>query len=303
MTERETAAVLARDGETAAIPVRDGDFRLPRRAAESHKGDYGRLLILGGCVGYTGAPTLCARAAVRSGAGLVYLGVPSPIYSITAVKNDEAMPFPLPAGADGKLAPAAAAEALERAAGCNVCAVGPGLGRGPGASELLRALLTLPARIPLVIDADGLNALAECPELLDRREGTTVLTPHEGEFLRLGGVLTGDRAADARRFALEHGCVLLLKGHRSVAAFPDGTAYVCTRGNPGMAKGGSGDVLTGVLGAMLCQLPDRRRAVLTGMYLHSLAGDLCAGRLGEYAMTASDLIETLPEATKRMMED
>ena len=285
------------------IPLREADLCLPRRAAESHKGDYGRLLILGGSVGYTGAPSLCARAAVRAGAGLVYLGVPAPIYTITAVKNDEAMPFPLPGTEAGQLSLEAVGPALEKLAGCDVCAVGPGLGRGPGSAALLRGLLAAPPRTPLVIDADGLNALAEDLSPLDAWGGTAVLTPHPGEFRRLGGEVSGDRAEDARRFAREHRCVLVLKGRRTVVAFPDGTACVCPRGNPGMAKGGSGDVLTGILGALLCQIPDPRRAVLTGVYLHSLAGDLCRDRLGEYSMTASDLIETLPEATTRMLED
>jgi len=283
------------------IELRDGQVRLPRRRAESHKGDYGRLLILGGCVGYTGAPTLCARAAVRAGAGLVYLGVPAPIYEVTAVKNDEAMPFPLPAGEDGRFLPEAAEAVKARMEACDVCAVGPGMGRGAGPEALVRlALETFPG--PLVLDADGLNALAGMPDALKARRALTVLTPHAGEFARLGGALTGDTAADALRFSEAYGCVTLLKGHRSAAAWPDGTVYVSTHGNPGMAKGGSGDVLTGVLAALLGQLP-AREAVAAGLHLHSLAGDLCRDRLGEYAMTATDLIETLPAAAKLMLED
>ncbi|MBR3861164.1 MAG: NAD(P)H-hydrate dehydratase [Oscillospiraceae bacterium] len=284
-----------------AIPLRDGMLTLPRRRADSHKGDYGRALLLGGSVGFTGAPCLCARAALRSGAGLVYLGVPAPIYEIVAVKLDEAMPFPLPAaggGFDGS-----AAEALaEKLRVCDVAAIGPGMGRGEGGAALLSRLLRDWEK-PLVIDADGLNDLAGHLELLDARRGlTTVLTPHDGEFLRLGGSPSGDRTADARRFAEAHGCCLILKGHGSLAAFPDGRVFCCTRGNPGMAKGGSGDALTGVLAAMLCQLPPER-AVLTGLWLHSLAGDLARDRCGEYAMLAGDLIDCLPAATKLMLED
>ena len=284
------------------ILLTDDMVRLPRRNPDTHKGDYGKLLILGGSVGYTGAQTLCARAAVRSGAGLVYLGVPAPIYEITAVKNDEAMPFPLAADADGRVAAAAVYAVTEKLQSCGVCAAGPGLGRGEGVRELISALLR-GGGTPLVLDADGLNALSGHLDWLDAHDGVVVLTPHEGEFLRLGGVLTGDRAGDARRFAMEHGCTLILKGHRSVAAFPEGETFVTERGNPGMAKGGSGDVLTGILAAMLGQFPgDVKRAVLTGMFLHALAGDLCRDRLGEYAMTATDLIETLPAATKFLME-
>ena len=281
--------------ETRVSAVLDEEIRLPKRNPLSHKGDYGKILILGGSVGYTGAPTLCARAAVRAGAGLVYLGVPAPIYEITAVKNDEAMPFPLsPGGA-----------VPERLRDCDVCAVGCGMGRGEDTLALVKALLELPKaeQKPLVLDADALNALSGRLEPLDAYEGTAVLTPHEGEFLRLGGALTGDRVSDARRFAEAHGCVLLLKGHRCVAAFPDGETFIAAHGNPGMAKGGSGDALTGVLAAMLGQLPgDPKRAVRAAMTLHALSGDLCRERYGEYAMTATDLIETLPEAAKQLEE-
>ena len=283
------------------IELRDGEVRLPKRRPDTHKGDYGKLLIVGGAVGYTGAPTMCARAAVRAGAGLVYLGVPAAIYDITAVKNDEAMPFPLPADGDGAVAPEAAETVLERLQGCDVCALGPGMGKGEGTSAVVRAVLES-ASVPLVLDADALNVLRPMLPLLRAYPGTAVLTPHAGEFARLGGVLTDDPAADALRFAREWNCVLILKGHRSAVAFPSGEVYITTHGNPGMAKGGSGDVLTGVIAAMLGQLP-AQRAVTTGVYLHSLAGDLCAARQGEYAMTATDLIETLPDATRRIAEN
>ena len=282
--------------------LRDGAVLLPRRAPDTHKGDYGKLLIVGGAVGYTGAPTLCARAAVRAGAGLVYLGVPAAIYDITAVKNDEAMPFPLPADERGSVSPAAAAAVLARLDGCDVCALGPGMGKGEGTAAVVRAVLEAKDEKPLVLDADALNVLRPMLPLLRAYPGPVVLTPHAGEFARLGGALTGDAAADALRFAREWDCIAVLKGHRSVVAFPTGRVYITTHGNPGMAKGGSGDVLTGVIAALLGQLPPER-AVTTGVYLHSLAGDLCAARLGEYAMTATDQIETLPEATKQITEN
>ena len=284
-----------------AISLKDGAVLLPRRREDTHKGDYGKLLVIGGAVGYTGAPTLCARAAVRAGAGLVYLGVPAPIYEITAVKNDEAMPFPLPAEPGGGVAADAAQTVLERLNGCDVCALGPGMGKGAGTAAVVRAVLESAQEQPLVLDADALNVLRPMLPLLRAYPGCAVLTPHAGEFARLGGASTGDAAADALRFAQAWNCVLVLKGHRSVVAFPDGKVTITTHGNPGMAKGGSGDVLTGVIAALLGQL-DAEKAVTTGVYLHSLAGDLCAERLGEYAMTATDLIETLPEATKRIIE-
>ena len=284
---------------TDIYAVTDGDVFLPRRPALSHKGDYGRLLILGGSVGYTGAPTLCARAAVRAGAGLVHLGVPESIYGITAVKNDEAMPFPLPEE-DGKLA-ADAVSALERVSGAQVLAVGPGMGRSEGTATLTRRIVEGCA-LPMVLDADALYALAQDMSVLRRSKGTVVLTPHEMEYRRMGGDVRGGRVQSARAFARKHGCILVLKGHRTLAAFPDGEVYIATRGNPGMAKGGTGDVLTGIIAAMLCQL-EPKRAVITAMHLHALCGDLCRSRLGEYAMTASDIIETLPEATKTIIKE
>ena len=281
--------------------LRDGAVTLPRRHPNTHKGDYGKILIIGGAVGYTGAPTLCARAAVRAGAGLVYLGVPAPIYEITAVKNDEAMPFPLPADADGGVSPEAVDAVLDRLKGCDVCALGPGMGKGEGTAAIVRAVLGSGMAKPLVLDADALNVLKPMLPLLRAYPAPVILTPHGGEFARLGGDDSGDTVAEACRFSARTGGVLVLKNHRSVVAFPDGEVYITTHGNPGMAKGGSGDALTGILAAMLGQLPVKK-AVCAGVHLHGLAGDLCAARLGEYAMTATDLIETLPEATQKMLE-
>ena len=281
--------------------LRDGEVYLPKRRPETHKGDYGKLLILGGCVGYTGAPTLCARAAVRSGAGLVYLGVPAPIYEITAMKNDEAMPFPLPADESGGLSERAVDIIKNRLQNCDVCAAGPGMGKGAGTKAAVRWLLENCEK-PLVLDADGLNVLSGQTELLKSRSVPTILTPHDGEFARLGGVIGADRAESALRFAEEYGCILVLKGHRTVVAYPTGEVYITTHGNPGMAKGGSGDVLTGVIAAMLGQMPVEQ-AVPTAVYLHSYAGDLCANALGEYAMTANDIIGALIMATQKMIKE
>ncbi|MCM1150303.1 MAG: NAD(P)H-hydrate dehydratase, partial [Butyricicoccus sp.] len=238
------------------------------------------------------------RAAVRSGAGLVHLAVPEPVYGITAVKNDESMPFPLPADENGMFSSSGAAQFLEKLSACDVLAIGPGMGRS---REAVRFALDVIAGSdkPTVADADGLYALSRDMSVVARR-GNLVLTPHEGEFASMGGELTGDRVSDARAFAGRWGCTLVLKGHRTVIAFPDGEAYISTHGNPGMAKGGSGDVLTGILAAMLGQL-EFRRAVTTAVHLHGLAGDLCREEMGEYAMTAGDVIETLPRATKKMM--
>ena len=273
------------------------ELHLPRRPPISHKGDYGRILILGGSVGYTGAPVLCAEAAARSGAGLVYLGVPESIYLLTAGRLLEPMPFPL-ADVGGALSETALPDVLVRLENSDVCVVGCGLSRAEGAVETVRTLLCESEK-QLVIDADGLFALGNDPKTVRAAKRPPVLTPHEGEFLRLGGVLTGDRVSDARRFAKSRNCVLVLKGHRTICAFPDGAAFIIAAGGPGMARGGSGDVLAGMIGAFLGQL-SLREAVITACAVHAAAGDLCAERLGEYGMLPRDMIEAIPEITKTM---
>lgn len=285
-------AELLGQGGVGAYAVRAADCALPRRPEISHKGDYGRLLIIGGSVGYTGAPVLCAKAAARCGAGLISVGVPEDIYLPTAARLLEPMPFPLKSS-EGKISTEALTAILDKLSNSDVCVIGCGLGRGEKLTELVRAMLKTSAK-PLVLDADGLYALGDDPETVKSAQTTPVLTPHEGEFARLGGILTGDRLKDAADFAKSRHCVLALKGHRTICAFPDGETFVIDGGNPGMAKGGSGDVLAGILGAMLCQLP-LKRAVVTACAIHAAAGDMCAERLGEYAMLPSDMIAALPD--------
>ena len=280
------------------------DFQLPRRPRNAHKGDFGKLFILAGSQGYTGAPVLAAKAALRTGAGLVYLGVPREIYPIIAVKCDEAMPFPLPEDYSA---------ILERARSCDVAVIGPGLGRSPGAEKLVLSLLEDLA-LPVVLDADGINALAGHIDVLDRRKGLTVLTPHEGEFARLTecGLPVRDRLSAARAFAQAHGCILVLKGQGTITASPDGSARINATGNPGMAKGGSGDVLAGMIAALLGQKHLRRERrqgdntpelVTAAVCFHGLAGDLCAQKFGEYAMLPTDLMEALPEVLRQWTEE
>ena len=275
------------------------DVVLPKRAPITHKGDYGKLLILAGSVGYTGAASLCARAAVRAGAGLVYLGVPADIYEIEAVKSEEPMAFPLPCGGGGRVSAGAVPAVEKRLADCDVCLVGPGLGRDEDTAAVTAAALKA-ARGPVVADADALWAIGRDLTVLQAAKGPVVLTPHEGEFARLLGRPVGDRLTDGLDFAREHGCVLVLKGHRTICAFPDGTGHIIDGGNPGMATGGTGDVLAGVIGALLGQLP-LRRAVVTACWLHARAGDLAAEKYGEYALKAGDIIDLLPEAEKEII--
>lgn len=293
-------ADILKDAGCGVYAIGGDDLRLPARPRLSHKGDYGKLLIVGGSIPYTGAPSLCAQAAVRAGAGLVYLGVPSDIYEITAVKNDVAMPFPLPSGERGRIGREAWNSVKERLSRCDNCVIGPGMGRDAGVAALT-ALALENAAIPVVVDADALWAVAKDVSVLDRAKAPVILTPHEGEFARLLGRPIGDRLTDALDFSKAHGCALVLKGHRTICAFPDGKAYVVDGGNPGMAKGGSGDVLAGVIGAMLGQLPCRR-AVVTACWLHARSGDLAAERLGEYAMAAGDIIGSLAMAQREIME-
>jgi NAD(P)H-hydrate epimerase len=271
---------------------------LPKRGRDTSKNDYGRLFVLGGSVGYTGAPTLCARAAVRAGAGRVYLGVPESIYTITAVKNDEAMPFPLP-DREGKLSQDGFAQIVDRMKKCDVTVFGPGLGRTEETFRLVRALVRA-AEKPLVLDADAIFAVSRDLSLLDRAKAPIYLTPHDGEFATLFGAGAGrDRRGETTAFAKAHRCTVIRKGAETICARPDGRTIVFHGDNPGMAKSGSGDVLAGVLGAFLCQLPDQWAAE-TAVWAHSLAGAICAERLGEYGMNPTDLINALAEATKKM---
>ena len=273
---------------------------LPPRDPAGHKGNFGKVYVLGGSVGYTGAPVFCSRAAVRSGCGLVFLGVPSDIWQVAAVKSDETMPHPLPA-LEGRLSLAAEEDIRRRAAGCDAVAMGCGMGRGEESDALVRRLLTLDK--PLVLDADGINALAGHMDEWERRRGrVTVLTPHEGEFLRVGGNLSQGRTAAATEFAHQSGAVVVLKGPGTVVAGPDGRCRVNTTGNCGMAKGGSGDVLSGVVLALLGLGMDAFDACCCAVWLHGRAGDLAAQEKGQWGMTPTDLLERLPQALREVTE-
>jgi len=262
---------------------------------DGHKGDFGKLLIVGGAVGYTGAPYLTALAAVRSGCGLVYLGVPESIWAVEAAKCVSAMPFPL-SEKEGMLSYKALQEAEKKLAACDVLALGPGMGRSEQVTRLVCELLRRTEQ-PVVLDADGINALQGHIDILDARRGrVTVLTPHDGEFARIGGDLSrGDRVKAAREFAMTHGCVLVLKGHRTVIASPEGNVLVNTTGNSGLAKGGSGDVLTGIIASLLAQGATAMQAAAAGVWIHGRAGDLAAVRLTAYGMTPGDTVAALPE--------
>ena len=272
---------------------------LPRRRRDAHKGDFGKLFILAGSEGYTGAPVLASRAAVRSGAGLVTLAVPRDIYPIVAVKCEEAMPWPLPDDYD---------EILKKAGACDAALIGPGLGQSERAEELVLSLLR-DLTCPVILDADGLNLVARHIDVLDKREGLTVLTPHDGEFARLSGCALPieDRLSAAMDFAQAHHCVLVLKGHRTITAVWNRCCAVNTTGNPGMARGGAGDALAGLMAGLLVQRkvqhPAHLDRVPEAVWFHGRAGDLAAADKGEYGMTVGDLIEQIPYAMKECEEE
>ncbi|MCD7820847.1 MAG: NAD(P)H-hydrate dehydratase [Clostridiales bacterium] len=262
---------------------------LPARPEEGHKGTFGKVDIVAGSEGYTGAPVLAARAAVRGGTGLVFLQVPRSVYPIIAVKCDEAMPSPLP-DQGGKVSGDALAPILERAESCDAVLIGPGLGRSEDSDRLVREAAERLEK-PLVLDADGLNAVSGHITILRGRKSPTVLTPHDGEFARLTGHWPGEnRQAEALALAEQTGAVVVLKGHRTVIAEPGGSLCVNTTGNAGMAKGGSGDVLAGLTVSLLAQGMDAFHAAAAAVWVHGRAGDLCRDELGQRAMTPGDLI-------------
>lgn len=268
---------------------------LPDRNPWGHKGNFGKLLLLCGSRGYTGAAFFAAMGALRSGAGLVFLGVPESIYGIEAVKLNEPVIFPLP-DAGGRLSADAVPEILTRLPQMDAVLVGPGLGQSEGTLAVVRAVLEK-AECPVVVDADGINVLSAHRDLLRGRKSPTILTPHDGEFARLGGVMGEDRMAAAAALAEELGCVVLLKGHET--CITDGTdGYLNPTGNPGMAVGGSGDVLAGVITALLGAGLPPLEAAACGAWLHGAAGDRCAAELGQYGMLPTDMLSALPRLMK-----
>lgn len=268
---------------------------LPDRNPWGHKGNFGKLLLLCGSRGYTGAAFFAAMGALRSGAGLVFLGAPESIYGIEAVKLNEPVIFPLP-DAGGRLSADAVPEILTRLHQMDAVLVGPGLGQSEGTLAVVGAVLEK-AECPVVVDADGINVLSAHRDLLRGRKLPTILTPHDGEFARLGGVIGEDRMAAAAALAEELGCVVLLKGHET--CITDGVNGYCNpTGNPGMAVGGSGDVLAGVITALLGAGLPPLEAAACGAWLHGAAGDRCAAELGQYGMLPTDMLSALPRLMK-----
>lgn len=272
---------------------------LRRRKRDAHKGNFGKLFIFAGSIGYTGAPVLASRAAVRAGAGLVTLAVPKDVYPIVAVKCDEAMVWPWSDSYE---------DILAKANACDVALIGPGLGQSQQTDGLVLALLR-DLTCPVILDADGINIVAKHIDVLDKRKGLTILTPHDGEFSRLSDCTLPieNRLSAAMDFAEKHHCVLVLKGHRTITAVWTRFCMVNTTGNPGMARGGAGDALAGLMAGLLVQRnlnnPANLDAVPEAVWLHGHAGDLAAADKGEYGMSICDLIEQIPYAMKECEEE
>ena len=268
---------------------------LPDREAWAHKGNFGKILLLCGSRGYTGAAYLAAMGALRVGAGLVFLGVPESIYAIEAVKLNEAIVFPLP-DAHGKLSRDAIAEILQRLQKVDAVLIGCGLGQSEDVESVVREVLHH-AACPVVVDADGINALAKHMDVVRGRKYPTILTPHDGEFKRFAGEIGEDRMQTAANAALQNNCIVLLKGHET--CITDGSVHYCNcTGNPGMAVGGSGDLLSGMIVGLVGQGIAPLEAAACGAYLHGAAGDLCAAQLGQYAMLPTDMLHILPRLLK-----
>lgn len=268
---------------------------LPDRKPDSHKGDYGKILMLCGSRGYTGAAALSAMGALRSGAGLVYLGVPESIYAIEAVKLTESIVFPLP-DEGGKLSSCAADHLSSLLDSMDCVLIGPGLGKSSGTAFVLRWIIQ-EAKCPVIVDADGINLLAEHKDILRGRTTPLIITPHAGEFVRLTGKEIADRQQESVALAKKLGIVVVLKGHNTVIT--DGeSGFINLTGNPGMAVGGSGDVLAGMIASLIGQGLMPLEAAACAVWLHGAAGDLCQKEIGQYAMLPSDMLNALPRLMK-----
>ena len=268
---------------------------LPDRDPWGHKGTFGRILLLCGSRGYTGAAYLSAMGALRCGAGLTFLGVPESIYAIEAVKLNEPVVFPLP-DEKGMLSIFAVPEIEKRLPQMDAVLVGCGLGQSPGTFAVVKSVLEQ-AKCPVVLDADGINVLTAHKDILRGRAYPTILTPHEGEFLRFGGTVGEDRMASAAHFSREWNSIVLLKGHRT--CITDGTlSYRNETGNPGMAVGGSRDVLAGMVVSLLGQGMKPLEAAACAAWLHGAAGDLCAEEIGQYGMLPTDMLTRIPRLLK-----
>ena len=289
-------------GALTVLPVlaEKEDYKLPRRQNNTHKYSYGRALIIAGSAGFSGAPVLAANACERSGAGLTTLMVPDSIYSIVASRCDGAVVTLLPSSQSGSIAEAGLYVILSALEKANACAIGPGLRVNDDTAAIV-AEVVRQAKCPLILDADALTICGEHPEILSSCRASLILTPHEGEFRRIGGSTASGRLPGALAFTGAHpGTTLLLKGYGTLICQGE-KAVVNPTGSPALAKGGSGDVLCGILCALLAQGFDQFFSAGCAAWLHGRAGDLAAEELGEYSVTPTDIISCLPSAFKELL--
>jgi hydroxyethylthiazole kinase-like uncharacterized protein yjeF len=282
------------------ITARDFAPLIDQRPRESNKGNYGHVLVVGGSVGKAGAAAMAGMSALRAGAGLATVATPKSVLATVAGFHPELMTEPLPETESGTIAENAGDRLDELVKGKSVLAIGPGISRLPQTSALVRALVAR-SQLPTVLDADGLNAFEGHGDELSGKGRLLVITPHPGEMARLAGCSVADVQKDrlgmARTFAHQHELVVVLKGHRTLVVTPGGEAWANTTGNPGMSTGGTGDILTGIVAALIAQNPnDAMLAVLAAVHLHGLAGDVMLESVGEHSMVATDLLRGLPEA-------
>jgi NAD(P)H-hydrate epimerase len=289
------------------IAPRDVAELVAPRAPESNKGSYGHVLVVGGALGKAGSVAMAGMAALRAGAGLSTVATAKSTLPTVAGFHPELMTEPLPETDAGTIASGALDRLSELAKGKTVMAIGPGISRNTMTSELVRSLVAKLA-LPIVLDADGLNAFEGRADELKGNGHTMVITPHPGEMARLTGLsiveVQKDRLEIARKFAREHELIVVLKGHRTLVARPDGEVWVNTTGNAGMATGGTGDILTGMVAGLIAQnAKDAFTAVLAAVHLHGLAGDVMCESVGEHSLVATDLLLGLPEAFSRTRKD
>ena len=277
---------------------------IPCRTANSNKGDYGKVLLITGSTGMTGSGCLASMAALRSGAGLVYTGVPKSLAHIHGSALTEPIILPLEDGGSGCLAAQSAAQILEHMKRMNVAAIGPGLTASTGIKEMVKKIIS-ESTIPLVLDADALNAISGDAAILKNLSVNAVVTPHPGEMARMTGLsirdVQADRIGAAKRFAADYGVTVVLKGSRTIVAQPDGHIFINPTGNAGMATAGTGDVLTGIIAGLAAQGAAAGDAAVAGVFLHGLAGDAAAAEMGLHGMLASDVIKHLPQTLKNIL--
>jgi len=276
------------------------------RKPSSHKGSFGHLLVIAGSPGMTGAASLTALSALRVGAGLVTLGIPEDLNPILETKLTEVMTLPLPQSKDKTLCREGFEKIKDFSQKCKAMAIGPGISSTKQTKELISTIIDQ-LDIPLVIDADGINVLAGELSLLKKYKASLIITPHPGEMSRLVGAsieeIQKDRIGFTMALARRIGAIVVLKGARTVIASKEGNSWVNLTGNPGMATGGSGDILTGIIGGLLTQKLSSLEAAKTGVYLHGYAADLAAQKKGEISLIASDTLETIPEAIRRIKSE